>query len=103
VIDRSKLKFGDPLPGYRFKPGECIVNSRFVVELRHRKCTQKELDDLKMLVVEVGIEKVTQKKGYRLLYCSTVGGNKIPWNQIDHWRSKDVVESDFEPCEHPQT
>ena len=102
MIDRSKLKFGDPLPGYRFKPGECIVNSRFVSEFRQTKCTQKELNDLKMLVVEVGVEEGTQKKGYHLLYYSTVG-DKIPWNQIDFWRSKDLVESDFEPCEHPET
>jgi hypothetical protein len=83
VIDRTKLKFGDSLPGYRFKPGECIVNSRFVSEFRQTKCTQKELNELKMLVIEVGVEQSTQKKGYRLLYYSMVGGDKIPWNQID--------------------
>ncbi len=56
-----------------------------------------------MLVVEVGIEKVTQKKGYRLLYYSTAGGDKIPWNHIDHWRPKDAVELNFELCDHPDT
>jgi hypothetical protein len=63
---------------------------------------QKELDDLKMLVVEVGIDKFTQQGSYRLLYYSTAGGDKIPWNQIDHWRSKNDVESNFERCDHPQ-
>jgi hypothetical protein len=29
---------------------------------RHGKCTQKELDELKMLVVEVGIDRITQKE-----------------------------------------
>ena len=28
-------------------------------------------NDLKMLVVEVGIDRLTQKESYRLLYCST--------------------------------
>jgi hypothetical protein len=102
MIDRSKLKLGNPLPGYRFKPGECIVNSRFVHEFRQGKCTQKELDDLKMLVVEVGIDKSTEKGSYRLLHYCTAGGDKIPWNQIDHWRSKTEVESNFEPCDHPE-
>ena len=101
MIDRSKVKVGDPLPGYRFKPGECIVNSRLLYESRRRKCTQKELDDLKMLVVEVGIDKRSQKVSYRLLYYCTAGGDKIPWNQIDHWRSKTEVESNFERCDHP--
>jgi hypothetical protein len=62
MIDRSKVKLGEPLPGYRFKPGECIVNSDFADEFREGICTQKELDDLKMLVVEVGIERITQNE-----------------------------------------
>jgi hypothetical protein len=99
VIDRSKVKLGHPLPGYRFKPGECIVNSGSAEEFRQGKCSQKELGDMKMLVVEVGVEKLTQNEGYHLLYCSTAGGEKIPWNQIDHWRSKSDVESMFERCD----
>jgi hypothetical protein len=102
VIDPSKLKLGRPLPGYRFKPGECIANSRFVDVFRQGKCTQGELDDVKMLVVEVGIDRITQSESYRLLYYYTAGGAKIPWNQIDHWRPKDVVEANFEPCDHPE-
>ena len=66
------------------------------------KCTQKELDDLKTLVVEDGIDTITQSECYRLLYYYTAGVDKIPWNQIDHWRPKDVVEANFEPCDHPQ-
>jgi hypothetical protein len=101
MIDRSKVKLGEPLPGYRFKPGESIVNSDFAEEFRQGICTQKELDDLKLLVVEVGIDKITQNESYRLLYYSIAGGDDIPWNQFHQWRLKTVVESNFEPCDHP--
>jgi hypothetical protein len=82
MIDRSKVKLGEPLPGYRFKPGECIVNSDFADKFRQGICTQKELDDLKMLVVEAGIDRITQNEDYRLLYYSIAGGDDIPWNQF---------------------
>jgi hypothetical protein len=55
-----------------------------------------------MLVVEVGVDRITQNESYRLLYCSKAGGDEIPWNQIDHWRPKEVVEANFEPCDHPE-
>ena len=64
MIDRCKVKSGEPLPGYRFKPGESIVNSDFADEFRQGICTQNELDDLKMLVVEVGIDRITQNESY---------------------------------------
>jgi hypothetical protein len=102
VIERSKVKLGHPLPGYRFKPGESIVHSGFAEEFRQGKCAQKDLNDMKMLVVEVGIVQRTQNESYHLLYCSTAGGDKIPWNQIDHWRSKTDIESNFERCDHPE-
>jgi hypothetical protein len=69
-------------------PGDCIANSRVVEVFRHGKCTQKELDNLKILVVEVGIDRITQSESYRLLYYYPAGGAKIPWNQIDHWRQR---------------
>jgi hypothetical protein len=62
----------------------------------------KEIDDLKMLVVEVGIDRITQNESYRLLYYSIAGGDGIPRNQIYQCRLKTVVESNFEPCDHPQ-
>jgi hypothetical protein len=68
---------------------------------RRRKCTQKEIDDLKMLVLEVGIDRITQNQSYRLLYYYTASGDSIAWNH-DHWRSKAVVESKFERCDHPE-
>jgi hypothetical protein len=37
-----------------------------------------------MLVVEVGIDRITKSESYHLLYYYTAGGTKIPWNQIDH-------------------
>jgi hypothetical protein len=86
---------------YRFKPGQCIVNSNFTDGFRQGLCTQKELDDLKMLVVEVGIEKITKWESYRLLCYSTTGGDDTPGNQIAQWWLKTVVESNFEPCDHP--
>jgi hypothetical protein len=70
MIDRSKLKLGNPLPGYRFKPGECIVNSRFVHEFRQGKCTQKELDDLKMLVLRSGL--INQPRRGATVFCTIV-------------------------------
>jgi hypothetical protein len=93
MIDRSKVKLGEPLPGYRFKPGESIVNSDFAEEFRQGIC------NLKLLVVEVGIDKITQNESYRLLYYSIAGGDDIPWNQFHQWRLKTVVESNFEPCD----
>jgi hypothetical protein len=102
MIDRSKVKLGEPLSRYRFKPGECIVNSDFANEFRQGICTQKELDDLKMLVVEVGIDRMTQNESYGLLYYSIAGGDGIVWNQIHQWRLKTTVESSFEPCDHPE-
>jgi hypothetical protein len=49
---------------------------------RQGKCTQKELDELKMLVVEVGIDRITQSESYRLLYYYKGGEDKIPWDQM---------------------
>ena len=102
MLDRAKVKFGESLPGYRFKPGECIVNSDFANEFRQGICTQKELDDLKMLVVEVGIDRMTQNESYGLLYYSIAGGDGIVWNQIHQWRLKIIIESNFELCDHPE-
>ena len=107
MIDRSKVKVGDPLPGYRFKPGECIVNSRLLYESRRRKCTQKELDDLKMLVVEVGIVNAA-RRGVTV-FCTTVrregtkshgirliiGGQKLKSNPI--LSAATTLESDLRP------
>ena len=80
MIDRSKVKFGEPLLGYRFKPGDCIVNSDFANEFTQGICTQKELDDLKMLVVEVGIDRMTQNESYGLLYYSIAG---VGWHSVE--------------------
>jgi hypothetical protein len=74
MIDMSEVKFGEPLLGYRFKPGDCIVNSDFANEFTQGIYTQKELDDLKLLVVEVGIDRMTQNESYGLLYYFIAGG-----------------------------
>jgi hypothetical protein len=62
MIDKFKLKFGEPLPGFRFKPGECIVNSNWAEEFRQGKSTLKQFDGLKMVVREVGIDERTKKE-----------------------------------------
>jgi hypothetical protein len=54
MTDQLKLKFGPPQPGYRFNPGECIVNSNHAEEFRQGKSTPKQFDGLKMVVLEVG-------------------------------------------------
>jgi hypothetical protein len=96
--DKSKIKFGDPLPGFPFKPGEWIVNSHWAEEFRRGICTQKQFDGMKMLVVEVGIDDKTKIEGYRLL-------NQLP-GVVDHssrkivqWRLRIYVESNFEICD----
>jgi len=100
MIDKFKLKLGPPQPGYRFKPGECIVNSNQAEEFRQGKCTPKQFDGLKMVVLEVGVDK--GKESYRVLYDSPVkGGNDLPWEQIEQWYLKIYVESNFELCEYP--
>jgi hypothetical protein len=80
---RFKVKIGKPLPGYRFKPGECIVNSKHAEEFRQRKCTQEQVDGVKMLVLEVGIDEKAGKESYRLLYDSpTKIGADLPWGKM---------------------
>jgi hypothetical protein len=60
-----KVNFGNPFPGYRFKPGECIVDTNSANDFRQGKCTQKDLDGVKMLVAEVGIDNKTGMESYR--------------------------------------
>jgi hypothetical protein len=59
MIDRFNVKFGERLPGCRFKPGECVVDASFAKEYRQGKCTREELDRLKMVVLSVGIDEQT--------------------------------------------
>jgi hypothetical protein len=71
-VEKFKVKFGEPLPGYRFKPGECVVNFNVAEEFRQGKCSQKQFDGVKMLVAEVRIDEKTGYESYRLLYYSPV-------------------------------
>jgi hypothetical protein len=103
MIENFKLKFGNPLPGYRFKPGECIVDTNSANDFRQGKCTQRDLDGVKMLVAEVGIDNKTGMESYRLLYYSPVeGAEDLPWNQIDQWRIKAGVDLNYELSDHPE-
>jgi hypothetical protein len=104
MIDKFKVKLGPPQPGYRFTPGECVVNSNHAEKFRQGKCTQEQIDGLKMLVAEVGIDKRTERESYRLLYYSSVKvGGDLPGTEMDQWFLKVYVESNFETCDHPAT
>jgi hypothetical protein len=46
MTDKFKLKVGEALPGFRFKPGECFVNSTWGEEFRQGKSTPKQFDGL---------------------------------------------------------
>ena len=46
MTDKLKLKVGEALPGFRFKPGECFVNSTWGEEFRQGKSTPKQFDGL---------------------------------------------------------
>jgi hypothetical protein len=75
----SKINFGPSQPGYRFKPGECVVKSNTAEEFRQGKCTQEQIDGMKMLVAGVGTDKRTKLENYRLLYYSSVkAGENLP-------------------------
>ena len=103
MIGRYKIKIGEPLPGYRFKPGECIVNSNHAREFSQGKCSQKQFDALKMLVVEVGVDQKTGHESYRLLYDSPVKvGENLPGTGMDQWFLKAFVDSNFELCDYPE-
>src|ERR1700758_2043538 len=46
AADKLKLKVGEALPGFCFKPGECFVNSTWGEEFRQGKSTPKQFDGL---------------------------------------------------------
>jgi len=67
------------------------------------KCTQKELDDLKMLVVEVGIDTITQSESYLSFILLHGRRRQNPRGiRLIIGGQKDVVESNVEPSDHPQ-
>jgi hypothetical protein len=100
MLDKSKIKFGEPLPSFLFKPGESIINCHWPEQFRRGICTQKHLDGMKMLVVEVGIDNETRVEGYRLLF-QLPGVVDHSSQKIVQWRLRIYVESNFEPCDHP--
>lgn len=73
-------------------------------EFRQGKCTQEQIDGVKMLVAEVGIDKATERESYRLLYYSPVKvGENLPGTGMDRWFLKVYVEHNFELCDHPES
>jgi hypothetical protein len=99
---KLKLKIGPALPGYRFKPGQCIVNSNWAEEFRQNKSTLQQFDGLKSIVAEVGVNKRNGLESYRLIYNSPLkGAENVPWGDMDQWYLKLFVESNFEICDYP--
>jgi hypothetical protein len=98
--DKSKIKFGEPMPRFLFKPGESIINSHWPEQFRRHKCTQKHFNGMKMLVLEVGTDIETGIEGYRLLY-QLPGVVDLSSQNTVQWRLRTYVESNFEPCADP--
>jgi hypothetical protein len=96
--DKSRIKFGEPLPGFLFKPREWIINYHRAEEFRQGRCTQKQFDGMKMLVVEVGTDSKTKLEAYRLL-CQLPGAVDRPLKIVVQWLRKIYVESNFELCD----
>jgi hypothetical protein len=102
MFDKFKINLGPTQPGYRFKPGECVVDSNSAEEFRQGKCAQEQIDRVKMLVAEVGIDKATDRESYRIIYNSpSQGGEQLPGQEMDQWFLKAYVESNFEVCDYP--
>jgi hypothetical protein len=81
-----KPLLGEPLRGYRFIPGDCIVNSNHAEEYRQGKCTLDQFDRLKMVVLQVGLDPRTNMESYRLLYNSPLKeGEHLPWGESAPW------------------
>ena len=102
MLRRFEIRFGEPLPGFRFIPGQCIVNSNHAEEFRQGKCTLKQFDGVKMVVTEVGIDKNTGRESYHLLYDSPVKIGENAATQMDQWFLKTYVELNFELCDYPE-
>jgi hypothetical protein len=96
--DESRIKFGEPLPDFLFKPREYIINAHWAEKLRQGQCTQKQFESMKLLVVEVGIDSKTGIEGYRLL-SHLPGVIRSPLKMIVQWHLKIYVESNFEHCD----
>jgi hypothetical protein len=100
---KYKLVLGQPQPGYRFKPGECIVNKNFAQEFREAKCTQDQYDGHKLVVLQNAADPKNGRESYHLLYNSPLkGGEAVPWDSIETWFLKAFVDLNFESCEHPE-
>lgn len=95
--DKFRIKFGEPLPGFIFKPSECIINAHWAKEFRQVRCSQKQFDAMKMPVVEVGVDSKTKTEAYRLL-CQLVGVVSHRPKMVVQWRLKNYVEFNFELC-----
>jgi hypothetical protein len=100
---KSKITLGSSAPGYRFKPGECIVDKNLAEDYRQGRVGLDKFDEVKLLVLECIIDPKTNVDSYHLLYNSPLlDGEKVPWGEIDPWFTKAYVDTNFDPCEHPE-
>jgi hypothetical protein len=103
MIGKFNAPLGKPLPGFRFIPGECVVNFHDAKAFYQGKCTREQFDAVIMLISEVGIDAETKRESYRLLYYSPFKqGWGLPGTQMDRWRLKAYVESNCELCDYPE-
>jgi hypothetical protein len=99
---KYNIPFGKPKPGYRFKPGECIVDKNSTEEYRQGKVALAQYDEAKLVVLENAVDPTTNVESYHLLYNSPLkAGETVPWGSIDQWFTKSFVDANFDSCEHP--
>jgi hypothetical protein len=99
---KYRIVFGNPVPGYRFKPGECIVDKNSAEQYRQGQITLDKFDGVKLVVLENAVDPTTNVESYHVLYNSPLKeGQTAPWGSLDQWFTKAYVDSNFESCEHP--
>jgi hypothetical protein len=93
---------GKSQPEFLFRPGESIVNSKFAQEYRNGTCTLEQFDEMKLVVLEVGVDAKTGRLSYSLLHNAPgEGAESFSWGKIDKWFLNEYVEQNFENCDYP--
>jgi hypothetical protein len=87
---------------YLFKPGQCIVNSNFAQEFKEGTCTLEQFDEMKLVVLEIGVDAKSGRPSYSLLHNTPgEGAESFSWGKVDKWFLKEYVEQNFEVCDYP--
>ena len=102
-----KIIIGRSAPGYKFEEGDCIVKSEDAKLFQEGKIDQRQLDAVKLYVLEVGIE-INGYDGYQFVYDSPLKNQDGSFyfesgtpRSVDPRFSKDYVDLNFELCEYP--